>query len=211
MESAEHILLNQIPDEINLTHKFSSRFNRKMKALLKYEKRNPFMRRLIYCAKIAVAVLLLVISISTLSVKAYQEKIIYYLNKVWEELTSILIISTDNTNDDVIMPVESDYIPNGYTEIEHNLDSYSLNIIYANNKGNEIIYSQKLLTQGEFIYDTENAIIESNNIAGVNIEIIYNKNTIQCHWKDTYHSYFIIGTVEKEEILRMVKNILEKK
>ena len=54
MPICEKIKLSELPTENQLSHVFSNRFNRKMKALIKYERRTPFMNAFIHRFKIAV-------------------------------------------------------------------------------------------------------------------------------------------------------------
>ena len=45
MKSAENIILEKLPKEDDLSHKYSKKFKRKMNRLLKEEKRSPSFNR----------------------------------------------------------------------------------------------------------------------------------------------------------------------
>ena len=90
MPAAERILMAEIPPEEELDHKFSWRFRRKMKALIKYESRTPGERKFYRGMKIAfaaLAVILIVAFSSVMSVKAYRFRIIDFFVEVFEDLS----------------------------------------------------------------------------------------------------------------------------
>lgn len=210
---AEKLMLEQIPTESELSHIFSKRFERKMKALLKYERRTPAMRNLVRYFKTAVAAILIVslISFATImSVEAYRIRLFNFVVTTWDKLTSIVIESEENVDIDRLVPRESSYVPEGYVEVERSLDRYEQTIIYANIDGDELLYSQKLLTQGEYILDTENTEMIPVDIDSQRIYVIQNKGITQISWHDTEHSYYLMGAVEKNEFLRMAEEIIKK-
>ncbi len=214
MSKAEENMIRRIPSEAGLRHKFSKRFERKMNALLKYERRSPFMRSFVQYSKQAVAVILIALSIGltvTMSVEAYRVRFFDFIIQELEELTSIVVGSDENADSDKLIPKESLYIPEGFEVIEQKISEYKQIITYANSNGTELVYIQRLLTQGETIIDTEGADIIETEFSGYNITIIENKGTHQLLWYDSSCSYTLIGSINKNELLTMAKNIIENK
>ncbi|MEF9921454.1 MAG: hypothetical protein RR769_00950 [Anaerovoracaceae bacterium] len=108
MPQTEKAMLSNIPPEDELHHKFSRRFNRKMAALLKYERRTPTMRVFVRQMKTAAAVFVIVLSMAfgtVMSVEAYRIRFFEFVTTVWEELTSIVIGSEDNADHDTLTPI----------------------------------------------------------------------------------------------------------
>ncbi len=212
MPHAERLILNQIPPEKELDHKFSQRFNRKMKALLKYEQRTPTMRRFMRQMKTAVAMLLIVLTLSfgtVMSVEAYRIRFFEFVVEIWEEFTSIVTQSDHNADQDTLIPVSPSYVPEGYSILEEIQEKYENIIIYANENGTEIYYSQELLTQGEVILDSENTEIKKVLIDSQEIYLISDEGVTQLYWHDKNSSYSLIGRLAEIELIKMAESIIK--
>ena len=208
---AEDILLNKIPKENELSYKFSYKFNKKMKILLKYERRSPTMRRMVHHIKVAAAVFLITLSImfgTVMSVEAYRMRLFEFVTQVWEELTSVVIHSDDNLDYDKLVSVSPYYIPNGYTVLKVTNSRYEHTIIYSDEEGIEIYYSQALLTQGETIFDTENTAIQTKLIGSQEVSLINNKGITQIYWHDSFSSFSLVGKIGEIELLKMAESII---
>lgn len=213
MKDAEDYLLAAIPSETELDHKFSRRFLQKMKALLKYEHRTPAMRAFVHYTKNAAAVFLIFISIAfttAMSVEAYRVRFLNFVTIVWEELTSVFISSEDNADHNTLVPCAPSYVPEGYTVFEQFEDKYENIIIYQNDIGIEIYYSQVLLTQSEFIFDTQNADTDLVEIGNHTVYVLHNKGTVQVYWQDQMNSFSLISTTEETELIKMADSIINK-
>lgn len=209
---AEDFMLEQIPKESELFHIFSKKFNHKMKALLKYEKRTPFMRRFVRYSKTAIATILITISLTfaaTMSVEAYRVRFFEIVTHIWEQLTSITISSNENAGSDILVAYEPTYLPDGYLASDRTSDKYEQTIIYTNSASDNIYFSQYLLTQGEAIIDTEGIESETIEIDGQSVTCIENKGVIQVYWNDSRHSFYIMGSMDKTELVRMAQSIIE--
>lgn len=149
---AEKKMLENIPPEDELNHKFSRGFKRKIKALLKYERRTPSMRRFAHRMKIAASIFLVILSLTfgiIMSVEAYRIRFFKFITQVYEELTSIVIRSDENAGPDTLVLASPTYIPDGYSILEQTSSEYKYSIIYCNVDGAEIYYLQKLSSQSE--------------------------------------------------------------
>ena len=210
MPQTEKIMLDKIPSENELSHKFSSRFNRKMKALLKYERRTPTMRRFVHRMKIATAMFLITLCITfgtVMSVEAYRIRFFEFVTQVWEELTSIVIHSDDNADYDTLVFASPTYIPDGYSVSEQTSDRYENTIIYSNANGEELYYSQGMTTQGEFILDSEDVETKAITIGSNDGYFIVNKGVAHLFWHDNFNIYSIIGYLGESELIKMAESI----
>lgn len=213
MGNMENFILDSIPTESELNHQFSKRFLRKMDHLLKYERRTPAMRNLIHYVKTAVAVIFLITTIffaSAMSVEAYRVRFFEFITTIWEEFTSMTIHSDGNAELDVLTPVESSYVPQGYKVYEQKINQYENIIIYTDADGREIYYTQQLATQSEYIFDSENVDIETIEIGDQILYQLQNKGVIQLYWYDKYYVYSIIAQIEQAELIKMVETIITK-
>lgn len=212
MPQVEKVMLEKIPLESDLSHQFSWRFKRKMKALLKYERRTPVMRRFVYQMKTAAAVLLIVLSMAfgtVMSVEAYRVCFFEFVTEIWEELTSIVIHSDENADQETLTPISPSYIPKGYSVLELTSDKYENTIIYINTNGLELYYSQRMATQSEFILDSEGAETEKITIGLQEAYLIVNKGTVQLYWHDDDSVFSLIGNLDKTELIKMAKSIIK--
>lgn len=210
MKDAESLMMAAIPPETKLNHNFSKRFLRKMKSLLKYERRTPMMRSTVHYAKTAAAVFLIFLSIAfttTMSVEAYRVRFFEFVTTMWEELTSIVIGSNDNARHDVLIPIAPTYIPKDYTVFGQSANKFEQNIFYRDKSGNEIFYSQYLTTQGELIIDTEGTEYEKITLPNMDIYCVDNKGLIQLYWQDAFYTYSLVGGIDRDELLAMAQSI----
>lgn len=207
----EQKILDRIPPENEIQHQFSNRFKRKMKTLLKYERRTPAMRRFVQWTKNTAVILFVIVSLSfgtVLSVEAYRIRFFEFITEVWYDLTSIVIRSNDNALNDTLIPVTPSFIPEGYEILEQSTSKYENIIIYNNENGAEIYFSQELLTQSEFIIDSENAVIETFTIGAQDIYMIINKNITQLYWHDDTTIFSIIGSFDRTELIKIAESII---
>lgn len=207
---AENKMLEKIPLENELSHRFSRGFNRKMKALLKYERRTPSTRKFVQRMKIAATIFLVILSLTfgtIMSVEACRIRFFEFITHVYEELTSIVIHSDENAGHDTLVLVYPTYIPDGYSILEQTSSEYKNSIIYYNGDGAEIYYLQKLSSQSEFIFDSETVEPKEIAIGTHKGYIIINKGITQIYWCDNFNVYSLIGSLDESEIIKMAESI----
>jgi len=212
MLQVEKVMLERIPLESELSHQFSWRFKRKMKALLKYERRTTVMRRFVRQMKTAAAVLLITLSMAfgtVMSVEAYRVRFFEFVTEIWEELTSIVIHSDENADHDALTPISPSYIPEGYSVLEQTSDKYENTIIYSNANGLELYYSQRMATQSEFILDSEDIEPQNIRIGSHEGYLIVNKGTVQLYWYDGFNIFSLIGNLDETELIKMATSIIK--
>lgn len=213
MKRYDKRMLENLPNNSELNHIFSDRFNEKMDELIKDERKSTFFINFKYYSKTAIIYVILITSITlgvTATAFAYRVRIFEIISNVFKEFTSITISSDTNADDDKLIPIETDYIPTGFIITEREYDDYEQKIIYSNNIGKEIIYKQTLLTNTGIIIDTENTDLENIVMYDVNINILEKNDHVGVYWNDDKYFYSINGNVEKSIILEMSKNILQK-
>ena len=212
MPKAENEILNLIPDEHEIEHKFSWKFKRKMKIIIKEQARTPETKALIMQIKKIVAIFIITISIAfsgIMSVEAHRIKFFNMIKEVWTELTSIVFWSNNSINVYNFEPVSPLYIPNGYEISEEWSNEYENVIIYSDKDNNEIVYNQQLITQSEHIFDSENAQTKVININNMELNILTKNNIAQIYWTDEKSIFFISGK-DKNDIIRMAESIIKK-
>lgn len=213
MKQAEAVWMSRIPPEAKLHHRFSGRFLKKMRALLRYERQSVRTRKLTADLRRIAAVILLALGVGcvlTLSVDAYRAKFFEIVMEVFPELTSIRTAPKDPSVEREFEPVEPGYVPEGYEVEERTLTWGSLTITYENISGVEIYYRQSKLASGEVILDTEEADITNIEIKGINLTVIAKGGCYMFYWFDDWNQYLLIGEVDRNELLKMAESIIEK-
>lgn len=214
MTKAEGLMLEQIPPESELSHRFSGRFQRKMKALLRHEKRSVPMRKMVSGMKRLAAAVLIVLGIGlvvTMSVEAYREKLFQFIIEIYPELTSIRTVGDGGINDDVLVPVEPGYVPEGYYLDERSVGSLTVLELYMNDAKQNICYSQSLLGCGEMILDTEDADVSMVIVEGIDLMLVEKESVFNMvYWHDEKNLYSLDGNIEMDELIKMAKSMIEK-
>jgi len=214
MKSAENIILENLPKEYELSHKFSKRFERRMNKLIRQERRSPFIKSFISHGKRVAIIFLIFISIAfaiTMSVEAYRVRFFEVVIEVWEEFTLIIFKNKENIDDGKLIPVNPTYIPDNFKIIEHEINSYEQFIYWQNDEGIEIMFEQAKITANSIITDTEGIDIEELLIGEQKIIYFTNKNINQIYWNDSNYIYAIISEYDKNELLKMVESIINNK
>lgn len=212
MPQAEKRMLDQIPPERELDHHFSRRFRRKMRALIRYERRTPRMRKAVHCMKVAAAAFAVVLSLTfgaLMSVEASRTRMIEIITRVLSDATSVRI-SVDNgaPSDRVLRPIAPTYIPKGCYVVEENIGDLSYLITYTDQTGMEFAYMQDLLAASEYLFDTEDAYTEDMMIDSQEVHLIFKKGSYQVYWYDNQYLYSLIGKLEKDEIIKMAESVI---
>ena len=212
MPKVENKILNIIPDEHEIEHKFSWKFKRKMKIIIKEQARTPETKALIMQIKKIAAIFIITISIvfsGIMSVEAYRIKFFNMIKEVWSELTSIVFWSNNSTNVYDFEPISPIYIPNGYEISEEWSSEYENVIIYSDKNTNEIVYNQRAVTQSEYIFDSEGTEIKVINMNNIQVNVLTKNNITQVYWTDEKSVFFISGK-DENDIIRMVESIIKK-
>jgi len=213
MPKAEQYLLAEIPPEEELDHKFSRRFERKMKALIKYERRTPWERKFykrMKVALVALAVILFVVFGSAMSVKAYRSRIIEFFLEVFENKTSYSV-QEERPEGETMVPVESSYVPEGYEVTKRKTGRSEVYIWYNNENGGLIYYNQAILSMVGRYWDTEKRIVKEMQVGKQTVSVTEENGKCTIYWNDDYSVYRIVsGDVEFEELLNMVRSIIKK-
>lgn len=214
MPAADRILMEEIPPEEELDHKFSWRFRRKMKALIKYESRTPGERKFYRGMKIAfaaLAVILIVAFSSAMSVKAYRFRIIDFFMEVFEDLTSYSVQEEKPTGE-VADPVEPKYVPDGFEVTRREEGNSGYTVWYENSDGDRIEYRQSSISAVRHFLDTETSVTNEAYIHKQKVNIIEEQDMWTVYWNDEEYMYRVIGPkqIELEELSEMARSIARK-
>nr|WP_228846453.1 DUF4367 domain-containing protein [Clostridioides sp. ES-S-0173-01] len=217
--NAEKIILDQLPPDEELNHVFSKRFERKMKKLIRQEKRNPFIKyTIIYLKRVAVVFLIVVTGLFTItmSVDALRNQFIKIVIEIYEDLTEFIFskdIQTDKELDFILK--EPKYIPKGFKEVEKENTLQGIFIRYENKNGSEIRYRSNQIDSNTVILDTEDAKVTDVMVNDYKAKYIIKDNSITIFWNDEKNVYTIYFDYDnkndlnkyEDDLIDIAKNI----
>lgn len=213
MPEAEAAMLAAIPPEAELRHSFSRRFRRKMEALLRYERRSGFGRFAAGFGRIAAAVLIALLAVNTVlvcSVEAYRESFYEIVETVTEKFTAFFVKVDENAPVTEFIPIDPPYIPEGFEVTERStIGDIGQDILYFNNDGRTVYFSQFIISSGPMHIDTEDALVEAKILSGYEVRVISENETTQVFFAAGGYEFLVSGNAEYEEILEITKNILK--
>ena len=217
--NVENFILEQIPDEEDIDYEYPKEFEKKIKKIIKEEKRGPFLNKIYsYTKKVAVVFIAFLISLFTLtmSVEALRTKFFDMVKDVYEKFTIYRFKVDDNDNGKVKYLEEKNinYLPNGFKEIERYEYDNDISITYSD--GEDYITLNYVMIEGGNLYmDTENAKISKVQINDHDADYIEKENRSSLLWQDENILYDLkIEYINKDkysdiksELIKIAKNI----
>lgn len=214
-EKAEELWLDTFPSDDELPkHKFSKRFERKMKKLRQTQRRSPALNRFISISKriAVIALAILTVSFSCLMcVEAYREKFIQVITEIFEDLTQYSF-SSSHAEKTEFSEITFDYLPEGMTEVhrEHNPKTHSQSIYFEDAEGRRILVDIDIMSndkQSTTILDTENADVSTTDINGHEATLIEKNEYTTLMWDDSIFIILVSGNLPSEEIIKLASEI----
>ena len=219
--------LSDFPSEEELAQQqvLSDRFLRRMEKLIQKarKKQSRLDRQLIATdsrnkttirKRLLVAVIIVAILTSAISVYANREAVASFIVEVFEKFTSIRFPQTtepSGSNPVTEAPGEitehlPTLIPAGYTVSEKITTNSLVQIVYTDESGTELIFMKAPKASVHFGLDTEGAEVEQltvNRYPGY----YYTKNSLgSLIWADNYYAYSIIGKIAKEAMVDLANS-----
>ena len=217
--NVENFILEQIPDEEGIDYEYPKEFEKKIRKIIKEEKRGPFLNNIYsYTKKIAVIFIAVLISLFTVTmgVEALRTKFFDMVKEVYEKFTIYRFKIDENENEEVKYLEEKkiNYLPNGFKEFERYEYGNDISITYSD--GEDYITLNYVLIEGGNLYmDTENAKISKVQINDHDADYIEKENKSRLVWKDENTLYDLkLDYINKDkyldiksELIKIAKNI----
>lgn len=215
---ARDIWLDTLPSDENLpAAPFSKSFERKMRKLIKQQRRTPRTNQILrYLKHTAAAVL--VIAVFTfgglMTVEAYREKVIEIVIQVFEEFTQYRFSSSDSEQADreplELPEIQFGYIPEGMQETENSTNPTGrLQITYEDNQNYFFEFSVMQIVNGDYdmILDTENSDYYEGTINGCEAYFNTKNGDSSIMWIDENIVYDLYGNIDMSELKAVAENI----
>ncbi len=219
--------LTDFPSEEELAQQqvLSDRFLRRMEKLIQKarKKQNRLDRQLIATDSrskttirkfLLVAVIIVAILTSAISVYANREAVANFIIEVFERFTSIRFPQTTEPSGSIPETEPSGeitdhlpaLIPAGYAVSEKITTNSLVQIVYVNESGTELIFMKAPKSGAQFGLDTEGGVVEQLTVNGCP-GYYYTKNSLgSLIWSDNYYAYSIIGKITKKAMINLANS-----
>lgn len=195
-------------------HKFSERFEKKMKRLIWQEKHKLHEIRTGAVIKMVaglIAVLGVAFFFASMDSKANPRLFFEKMEVILED--SSMYIYDEELDNYNFTPYEPTYVPEGYTEIRKSISDKAISIDYINDEDKTICWRQRLVLSGSVVgMDAEYDEIVVLEYAGENIIIRVYENNYKSLYYESGNSVFMmtadnISVEDMYEIIRQMERV----
>lgn len=199
-------------------HKFSKRFERKMKRLIKDQKWSPRKKKIVFMAK-RVAVFLLISSTLTfsclMSVEAFRMKVIEIVTEVFEDLTHFSFLSPAESLDEM-GDLTFTYLPEEMERVGLEKDDNALvqRVYFEDTEGRQLIIDQQSVNNSvgyDVILDTEGSTSSTVIVDGEEGVLVTKGEWTSIMWDDDQYVWLVVGELSPTELIKVADGISLKK
>lgn len=202
-------LLNS--NNIEWTYTENYDFQKKLQVLINRQKHSYWKFTNTRAKKFVIAVAALIILLSsTMTVPAVRKPVVDFIIKTYHEFSTYFISESDSQGslDKIKNECIPSYIPQGFSEKTRIPGDISLLIIWENDKGDSLSFSQNLLSlQGNI--DTEEVTVQKFMINNLEITSYENKNRRVYMWNTLDYSFSldVPSTMKFSEIEKIISSV----
>ena len=216
-EKAAKLYLERINAEFEqeTEHVFSGHFERKMRKIIKDQKRSPGQRRFISIVQKAAVILLVLLAgtfATTLSVKAYREEFISFIKRVTHRATNIEYRIGDVEYCEVdLSKTVFGYLPEGYEIVEEGLLTERIAYYKLADANSHLLFIDLTVvtdySTGVLSINTENTEVSYPVINGEEALLSVDSEGLILVWSRRNVILEISGVVSEEDAIEIAKNI----
>ena len=210
---ADFYEMNSLPNDEQIQHTFSLKFERKMRKLIRKSKKQlPRKKPLLHLRKktlVLIAALIAVLSVSVLAVPPVREKIGDFAAQIYEKVTHLFWEEEEVSHNYFknFQEIRPSYIPEDFELIrEENQNMVFLQYV---KEDDYIVYMQNRLVGTSTHINTEGATPEEFIWNGFSAIYLSNQNVQLFVWHDDIYTYEIQSSLDKEVILQIAESVLE--
>lgn len=205
----DEAIIQKLEKETDYEYTFSDKFEQGMDKIIKREV-HPLRR--LFAAKFKSVAIFVVCTVSVLfllsmSVEAHRVKFFETIKTLLKDSILYEFVVSEQEKADTIQSTEPTYIPEGYMETRRIENTITIIIFYENAIGEEIIWEQKLVTDGSsVVLDTEYDAQTTREIAGSTAMIyLYSDGYAMAYYEHSQYVYLITADkLESEELFKMI-------
>ena len=204
---ADKKYVDSLPKDKNIDHRFSKKFENRMKKILKQVNKYGNVRRRLswYKKTIAIAASVCIVFASAMNVSAVRKAVYEFISIIYEKYTEIFFNSSDTVSTGVFRACSPAYIPEGFQVVTTDLDGF-VYLEYA--KGEEyILYEQNNLADVSIHINTEGIELEDTEFKGFSAKYYSNQGVQNLIWYDDKYMYSISTTLSREELYKIADSV----
>lgn len=213
---ARDIWLSTLPDESALPEfRCSGRFERKMRRLIKEQRRSKRTNQVLYFMRQTIAAVLAVAVLAfggMMTVEAYREKFIEIVKQVFTEFTHYRFSSDTPESELIELPeMTLGYVPEGMEKVDDHVSSQNLRyMLYEDENGGFFEVTQWSIVEGHDYsrkLDTEDSVISMGTINGCEAMFNEKKGHTNIIWTIDNVIYGVFGNLGTDEIKLIAEEI----
>lgn len=198
------------PDQVP-EHKFSRRFEKKMKRLILQQRRSPEMNQFLLYLRRTVAVSAVVFTVAfsgAMTVEAYRARFIEWAAEVFDDLTLFRFFT--DVEESVFPELSLGYVPAGLVKTKEKNTEKVRRIYYEDGKGRFFEITQITLTKEDdyqSLLDTEDAVTDTILIRGMEAVVAVKDGDCMIFWSYKSVLYHLYGNLSLDESKRIIEEI----
>lgn len=203
---ADEYYLNSLPSDKDIIHRFSHRFEKKMKKIIKQSKKEKSVKHIPLQRRVAILIIsILILLASSLSVSAVRKAVFEFITKTYEKYTEIIFDDSKIITDHEFVAFRPSYIPDGFKVNMEDLDG-SVYLEYV--KDNDyIIYEQKKKKDVSSHINTEGIEIDDTILNGQAAKYYSNHGVQNLIWHDDSYMYSVSSSLSKEKVYQIAESV----
>lgn len=184
----------------------------KINRLIRIEKKPYFVLINTIGKRVACVVIAMLIAMTTtvFSVKALRDPFVNFIVKTYEKFSTVIFENTETKsgkNTIITQRYEPTYIPDGYKKTFEETLSLSYFCEYTNDSGDKLTFEQNLIENAQAGIDTENSVLETIYINGIEGLYFENKSLHNIMFSNKQYSFFVSGRLLKSELIQIAESI----
>lgn len=220
---ARDLWLRSFPDGADIPERqFSKRFERRMKRLLREQRRSPRTNQALRTFRRAAAILLAAGALSfsgLMTGEAYREKMVEVIAHVFHDLTEYRFVLEESEHRHgmeeagegpltELPEMTFAYIPDGMEKVEDTARDMSRYILYEAEDGSFFELRQDLIIGSyQRILDTEDAVVEEFYVGDSEAVFQMKNDTSIIFWVNDNILYTLYGTIDPAELKYIAENL----
>ena len=180
-------------------------YNKQLKKLDQKRKIGAWYQLLSKRVAVFIAIALVGIFVTTMSVEAFRIKLFNIVTEVTDKYTKVSIVETENGIESQIdwdSYYAPGYIPEGYTFSKSEYFGEIKIIFYSDTSGKEIQFSQTPVNP-EYQIDTEDAVVTEVIVNAEKGILVEKEGLLTLIWTTGEKTFHIIGEIKRDEIIKM--------
>jgi len=201
--------LEALPEEHEIEHEFSKRFEGRIRKLIRRGKTGSLASGAVFLRRraVALAAAIVILLASAMSVSAVRAAVFEFITEVYEKFTHIFFEerSPAQASSDEYLIRRPTFIPEGF-ELVNEKTAGPVLLVYE--KGSDYIsYTQQRLEDVSMNINTEGAELEELEFKGLPAKYYSNRGVQNLLWYDDEYLYMVSSTLDRDAVFKVAESV----